>query len=78
MERRRYRIDGAKVRAWRETNGMDQGTFAELLGVQPGTLCRVELGRRNASPELTLAIAERMGVGFRDITIDTMTVPVAS
>ena len=77
MERRRYRIDGAKVRGWRERNGIEQALLAVQLGVRPATLCRVELGRRNASPSLTLAIAQRMGVDFTDITLDTMKQPRA-
>jgi transcriptional regulator with XRE-family HTH domain len=72
MEKQRYRIDGAQVRGYRERAGLDQPAFAALVGLNQASLSNIETGKRGASPRLIVAIARELGVGFDDITIDTM------
>jgi transcriptional regulator with XRE-family HTH domain len=70
--RRRFRIDGVKVREYRERNGMDQSTFAGRVGVSQPYMSNVERGRANPSAARVLLIARELGVQFDDITTDTM------
>ena len=70
--RRRFRIDGVKVREYRERKGIDQTAFAALIGVSQPYMSNVELGRKGVSAARVLVIARELGVGFDDITIDTM------
>ena len=77
MNRRRFRIDGPKIREYRERKGIDQTAFAALIGVSQPYMSNVELGYRGASPRVIVAIARELGVGFDDITIDTMKQPRA-
>jgi transcriptional regulator with XRE-family HTH domain len=78
MERQRHRIDGARVRSYRERRGVDGNEFAAIIGISQASLSNIERGKRGASPRLILVIARELGVGFDDITIDTMKVPLAS
>jgi len=63
-----FNIDGGKVRELRERAGMDQPTLAARVGIKQPTLSQIETGKRNTKPEITLKIAEALGVTFDDIT----------
>ena len=75
MKKQRYRINGAQVRGYRERAGLDQPGLAARVGLNQASLSNIERGKRGASPRLILVIARELGVGFDDITIDTMTEP---
>ena len=77
MNRRRFRIDGPKIREYRERKGIDQTAFAARIGVSQPYMSNVELGRKGVSAARVLVIARELGVGFDDITIDTMKQPRA-
>jgi transcriptional regulator with XRE-family HTH domain len=72
MQRQRFRIDGPRVRELRERAAMPQKELATGAGVSQAGLSNIELGRKGASSRTILAIARELGVGFDDITIDTM------
>ena len=72
MNRRRFRIDGVKIREYRERKGIDQTAFAALIGVSQPYMSNVELGRKGVSAARVLVIARELGVSFDDITIDTL------
>ena len=72
MNRRRFRIDGPKIREYRERKGIDQTAFAALIGVSQPYMSNVELGRKGVSAARVLVIARELGVSFDDITIDTL------
>ena len=72
MKQQRFQIDGPRVRELRERLGLRQLDFAPRCGLSPAALSNVELGYRGASPRVIVAIACELGVGFDDITIDTM------
>ena len=72
MNRRRFRIDGPKIREYRERKGIDQTAFAARIGVSQPYMSNVELGRKGVSAARVLVIARELGVSFDDITIDTL------
>ena len=65
---RAIRIDGPLIRHLRETGGKSQGKFAFRVEVSISYLSRIENGDRNPSPEITLRIAEALGVTVEKIT----------
>jgi transcriptional regulator with XRE-family HTH domain len=77
MQRQRFRIDGPRVRELRERAAMPQKELATGAGVSQAGLSNIELGRKGASSRTILALARELGVGFDDITIDTMKQPRA-
>lgn len=61
-------INGSAVRAMRELLGVKHGTFAIDCDITPGYLSNIEAGRKQASPAVQRAIADRLGVPLDAIT----------
>lgn len=59
---------GAAVRAIREALGIKHGEFAIQCDITPGYLTNIEAGRKQPSPEVSVAIAKRLGVPLDAIT----------
>src|ERR1700733_6620905 len=57
---------GPLVREWRLRRGRSQMDLALETGVSPRHLSFVETGRSKPSPELLLALAERLAVPLRE------------
>lgn len=55
----------------RELLGVKHGTFAIDCEISPGYLTNIESGRKQPSPAVQVAIAQRLGV-----TLDAITYPV--
>lgn len=49
-------IDGAAIRAMREVRGLTVRAFAELVGISPGFVSRMENGRRLVTPAIGLRL----------------------
>lgn len=61
-------INGAAVRAIRELLGVRHGVFAIECDITPGYLSNIEAGRKQPSPAVQRAIANRLGVPLDAIT----------
>src|ERR1700730_7277041 len=57
---------GTLVRDWRVRRRMSQMDLAHEVGVSPRHLSFVETGRSRPSPELVLALADRLGGPLRE------------
>jgi transcriptional regulator with XRE-family HTH domain len=58
---------GARIRAAREGAGLTQEDLARALGVTPGQVSHMELGRRAVMLHQLPAIARALGVGPADL-----------
>lgn len=60
---------GARIRSDREEAGHGLNQFADLVGVSPSWLSRIERGEsKRPSPEVLKRIAEGLGKTIREIT----------
>jgi len=59
---------GPAIRAIREALGIKHGVFAVDCGISPGYLTNIEKGKKQPSPAVIAAIAERLGVTVDEIT----------
>lgn len=64
---RRY-LNGATVRALRESLGIAHGVFARDVLISAGYLTNIEKGARQPTPQVIRRIADRLGVGVDAIT----------
>lgn len=75
----RRAINGDAVKAIREALGITQPELARRCGITQPSLSNIERGERNASPHLTRALADQLGVAVAAITSVTPDAePVAS
>lgn len=70
-------ILGGAVRAIREGLGIKHGVFAIDCDISPGYLTNIEAGRKQPSPAVQRAIADRLGVTLDQITYVIPTSEVA-
>jgi len=69
MARQRvFTVDGTKVRELREKSGILQPALAAKVGIHQSSMSRIEAGLIAPNPDITLKIAEALGVTFEDIT----------
>lgn len=66
MEQRR--TNGPAVRVIRELMGIRHGQFARRIDINPGYLTKIEAGNRQPSPEVTVRIANALGVSLEVIS----------
>ncbi|WIA97653.1 helix-turn-helix domain-containing protein [Curtobacterium sp. MCBA15_004] len=66
MEQRR--TNGPAVRVIRELMGIRHGQFARRVEIDPGYLTKIEAGNRQPSPEVTVRIANALGVSLEVIS----------
>jgi transcriptional regulator with XRE-family HTH domain len=66
MEQRR--TNGPAVRVIRELMGIRHGQLARRIEIDPGYLTKIEAGSRQPSPEVTVRIANALGVSLEVIT----------
>jgi transcriptional regulator with XRE-family HTH domain len=62
--------DGAQVRRWRDSRGWSQEHLAEVAGIGPRTVQRIENGEK-AARESVMALAAAFGVDVAALTVDT-------
>lgn len=67
MTQRRI-ANGASIRALREALGIRHGDLARDLDISAGYLTNIEAGRKQPSPAVVRAIANRLGVSIDAIT----------
>ena len=61
-------LDGGNpVRVWREYRGLTQQQLAEAAGISVPYLSQIELGKRQGSAEVLVAIAKGLGLSLDDI-----------
>lgn len=60
--------NGAAIRVIRNRSGWSLTRLAATIGVSHGYLSNIEAGRRQASPEVTRAIADALEVPLASIT----------
>lgn len=60
--------NGATIRALREVKGIRHGDLARRVEISPGYLSNIERGRKQPSPHVLRAIADRLGVTLDAIT----------
>ena len=53
---------GQRLRAARETLGMDQGATAEVLGVAANMVSMIESGERGLNPEMAVKLKKKHGI----------------
>lgn len=60
------KISGSRIRAARETLGIDRATLAELIGVEPSAIGNYEQGLRYPKPLILSGLCKhlRMPVGY--------------
>lgn len=56
------RTNGAAIRALREAIGIPHGDFAASIKISAGYLTNIEKNARRPAPDITRAIADRLGV----------------
>lgn len=54
----------------RKRKGISQKELAEMVGITHWWLNHIESGKRNPSLAIAKSIAERLGVGMKDIFLD--------
>lgn len=64
------RCNPAALRAIRERSGLTVSALAEAAGIKQAHLSNVEAGRRNASPEVVVALAKALKVDLPAILAD--------
>lgn len=64
------RCNPAALRAIRERSGLTVSALAESAGIKQAHLSNVEAGRRNASPEVVVALAKALKVDLPAILAD--------
>jgi transcriptional regulator with XRE-family HTH domain len=64
------RINPHALRAIRERSGLTTTALAEAAGIKQSHLSNIEAGRRQASPELVLALAKALKVEIPAILAD--------
>lgn len=64
----RRTVNGEAVRAMRQLLGIDQAELARRCGITQSGLSRIETGKRPASPKVTRALADHLGVNLDAIT----------
>lgn len=69
MEQRR--MNGPAVRVIRELMGIRHGQLAQRVEIDKGYLTKIEAGSRQPSPEVTVRIANALGV-----SLDVVSYPV--
>lgn len=67
------RANGAAIRTIRERSGLTVSQLAREIGIQQPHLSNVENGRRQASPEVLLAIARVLKIDLLAILADPET-----
>jgi transcriptional regulator with XRE-family HTH domain len=63
------RLNGAAVKAIRESLGINASTIAKDIGVSRGYYSRLESGDRSGTPQTMKAIADRLKVQLDAVTI---------
>lgn len=64
------RLNRAALRVIRERSGMTVTALAEAAGVKQSHLSNIEAGRRNASPDVVVALASALKVDLPAILAD--------
>lgn len=64
------RINPAALRAIRQRSGMSVTALAEAAGIKQPHLTNIEAGRRNASPDVVVALASALKVDLPAILAD--------
>lgn len=67
------RVNGASVRALRESIGIRHSDFAIRVQVSAGYLTNIEAGRKQPAPDVARRIADQLGV-----PLDAITYPVTA
>ncbi len=62
------RTNGPAVRVIRELMGIRHGQLAKRVAINPGYLTKIETGNRQPSPEVTVRIANALGVSIEVIS----------
>ncbi len=62
MFEERYVQIGAKIRYYRTVKNLDQGSFAEQVGITPQYLSKIEHGSARPSLDLLFRIAESLKI----------------
>lgn len=57
-------VSGKRIQELRKKNGMTQASLAEVLNIHAASLCAIEKGRRPASIDLLLDLAELFDVSL--------------
>ncbi|MET8381604.1 helix-turn-helix transcriptional regulator [Streptosporangium canum] len=55
------------LRVWRLKNGLSLEDVADLSGLSPAMISRVERGQRQMAPLTKVKVARRLGVRVRDL-----------
>jgi transcriptional regulator with XRE-family HTH domain len=58
---------GARIRYMRKKNGLSQEKFAELIGIDPNSVSRIECGVHNPSLDTLEKITTALKVEMRDL-----------
>ena len=58
----RYMLIGAKIRYYRTVANLDQGSFAEKVGITPQYLSKLEHGSARPSLDLLFRIADTLQI----------------
>ena len=62
-------VDGQKIKTLLEQKGLDQQTFAELVGVHPSAICFFIKGYKSPSVAVLKRIADALGVTMDDLVV---------
>jgi transcriptional regulator with XRE-family HTH domain len=61
-------VDGPEIRRRRELSGFGLRRFADVAGLSPAALSRIERGQRTPHPETAALIATALGCAISDLT----------
>lgn len=62
MTEERYRRIGAKIKYYRQMKGFSQSELADIAGISPQYLSKIECGRQTPSIPVLLLLAEKLVV----------------
>jgi len=62
---------GQRIKLIRDKRGMSQIQLAEMLGVDPSHICRIEKGKGTCSISLLQKLATALGVSVADLLDET-------
>lgn len=70
MLNNKYRQIGAKIKYYRQLKDIDQTKLANMVGISPQYLSKIECGKQMPSIQVLLLIAEKLSIDAAYLTSD--------
>ena len=70
MLNNKYRQIGAKIKYYRQLKDIDQTKLANMVGISPQYLSKIECGKQMPSIQVLLLIAEKLSIDAAELISD--------